>query len=246
MKFSLAIITLNEQHNILPLLNNVYDIFDQIVFVDGCSTDKTMKVIDDFVKDVDQNEKIEIRIQPQNGPRYSKSWDQSAQRNLALQQCTGDWIFTMDADERLDGDTRKNLEELVLYKPNCIAWAMPTRHYWDKPTQIRSDKRWWPNYHYRFWQNNLGIRYSPHSRHCFPMIPQYPDVRKQLKVVDVPPYSGVIIHHYHHCPIKRSGEIYRANFIDVRTIEDLERGAEIREVEPRRRSEREDVCQNEH
>lgn len=46
MAMSLSIITFNEQSNIVPLLNNVYDQFDEIVIVDGCSTDKTVKLVE--------------------------------------------------------------------------------------------------------------------------------------------------------------------------------------------------------
>ena len=239
MKISLAVITFNEQHNIVPLLTNVCDIFDQIVIVDGGSPDKTIKLIEDYRKDT-ESDKIKLRIQPQNGPRYSKAWKQSAQRNIALDECTGDWVFTMDADERLDVNARIQLEKLVLEKkPSCIAWAMPTRHYWETPDQIRCDKHWWPNYHYRFWQNGLNIRYSPHYRHCYPMIPQYPDVRKQLDEMESAPYSGVIIHHYHHCPVKKLGFVYRANFKDVRDVNQLEKGLKKKRVKPREKTEKE-------
>lgn len=245
MRISLAIITFNEQDNVIPLLNNVYDQFDEITIVDGCSTDKTIKFIEDF-RTVNSDTKIHLFIQPQNGPRYSKLWHQGVQRNLLIKRCTGDWIFTMDADERLDADGRAQLEVLLVQKPSCVAWAMPTRQYWDVPTQIRVDKFWWPNYHYRFWRNGLGIRYSHHHRHCFPYIPQYPDVRRILNVKEGSPYSNVIIHHYHHCPIKKSGLIYRSNSADVRTVQELEKGIMLKEVEPRTKIERELKWESEH
>jgi len=242
---SLAVITFNEQHNILPLLNNVYDMFDEIVIADGCSTDKTIKVVDDFRKSVSDS-KIKLYIIPQQGIRYARTWNQAAQRNLALNNCSKEWVFTIDADERLGAGTRDRLEKLMTTAPDHFAFAMPTYHYWGAPDQIRTDKYWYPNYHYRCWKNHLGILYSRHQRHCYPMIKKCPEVRKELEEHTELPYADIPIHHYHHCPIKKSGTIYRANFKDVRTLQELLGDLQVRKVGLREKMEREIKWDNEH
>lgn len=241
---SLSMITFNEQHNILPLLNNIYDIFEEIVIADGCSTDKTIKIVDDFKK-ANNDTKIKLYIIPQEGVRYARTWSQAAQRNLALANCTKDWIFTIDADERLDINARTQMENLISNTTGCYAFAMPTYDYWDKEGQIRVDALWYPNYHYRFWKNDLTIRYSRHQRHCYPMIPKYPDVRKVREEQKEIPYTNIPIHHYHHCPIKRSGFMYRANYKDVRTIQELTGGLIVKQIGLRKRTERELKWQSE-
>ena len=234
-KVSAVIITFNEERNIVSLLNNIYPLFEEIVIVDGVSTDKTIKYIEEY-RSLDPNQKIKLYLFPQNCPRYSPKWQQSLQRNLALQRATGDWIFTLDADERLDSDVRVRLDSLLKDCPDSIAWAFPTYDYWNTPDQIRVDKYWFPNYHYRFWKNGQAILYSRHTRHCYPMIRKHVDVRMLKEVTDkVPCVNEIKIHHYHHCPIRKvTVGGYRANFKDVRTLQELQQGLEVKKVEPRK------------
>ncbi len=235
VKLTCAIITHNEQQNIVPLLKNVYPIFDEIVVVDGISTDKTIKHLEDFRKSQEED-KIKLFLFTQSGPRYSIGWKQPAQRNLALEKSSGDWILTLDADERLDGDARLRLEDLVA-NGGKRAYALPTYHYWEDETHIRADSWWYPNYHYRFWKNREGVRYSRHQRHCFPVIKGYPEVRKLKKdKQDLPCVDQVPIHHYHHAPIKKKPTGgYRANIKDVKTLDELVKNLEVREVRLRKR-----------
>lgn len=235
VKISAVVITFNEENNIVPLLNNIYPLFEEIVIVDGVSTDKTTKYIEEYKK-LDSAQKIKLYLFAQNCPRYSPRWKQSVQRNLALQRATGDWLFTLDADERLDADVRARLDRLLKEYPKSIAWAFPTYDYWETPDQIRVDGWWFPNYHYRFWKNGQKISYSRHSRHCFPIILGHYDVRKLKEVTNkIPCVNDIKIHHYHHCPIKKMiGGGYRANFKDVKNLQDLQHGLEVRKVEPRK------------
>jgi len=235
VRLSAAIITFNEEKNIIPLLNNLYPIFDEIVIVDGISLDKTIKLIEEYKTAIDKESKIRLYLFSQTGPRYNQYWQQSAQRNLALERVNGDWVFSIDADERLAGDSRVILEDVVDdIRP---AWALPTYHYWETETQIRVDEFWYPNYHYRFWRNGEKIRYSSHSRHCFPVIKGAPDVRSLKEVSENPPcLNAVPIHHYHHCPIKKKiGGGYRANVKDAKTFEQLVEGLKVRTVESRKK-----------
>lgn len=231
---SLAIITFNEKQNIIPLLNNVCDIFDEIVIVDGCSTDGTIALIEQYQLKQGDN-KVKLYLHPQKGERYSKHWNQPAQRNLALARCTKPWVFALDADERLDINTRLNLEELI--KSNYEAFAMPTYHYWEKEMQIRED--WSPDYHYRFWKNNNSVQYSSPRRHCTPLIKGYPDVRRIRGVQNRLPYTDIVIHHYHHVPISMRGNVYRTCYQDVKTLTELVVDMKIKEVPLRKKGRKE-------
>lgn len=240
VKITACVITYNEQKQIVPLLNNLYPMFDEVIIVDGISTDKTIKLIEDYRSEKDKLEKIKLFLFAQEGVRYTPGWKQSAQRNLALEKATGDWIFCIDADERLDGDARVRLEDAAV-NGKMIAYALPTYHYWETDTQIRVDEFWYPNYHYRFWQRfeelRKRIRYTRHSRHCFPIIKKYPEVRGCKEEVDKVPYlNAVPIHHYHHVPIKKKPTGgYRANMKDVNTMEQLLKGIELKTVERRKK-----------
>jgi glycosyltransferase involved in cell wall biosynthesis len=240
VKITACVITYNEQHNVVPLLNNLYPIFDEIVIVDGISIDKTIVEIENFRSEKDEQGKVNLFLFAQEGARYTPGWKQSAQRNLALEKATGDWILVIDADERLDGDARLRLEDAAT-NGEMVAYALPTYHYWETEDKIRVDDFWFPNYHYRFWQrfdeDRKRVRYSRHSRHCFPIIRKYPEVRGFKEVVTKPIcLNGVPIHHYHHVPIrKKPTGGYRANTKDVKNMEQLLRGIETRTVELRKR-----------
>lgn len=85
-KLSVAIATFNEENNIGDCLKSVKDIADEIIIVDGRSTDKTVEIAKLFgAKVTETNNHPIFHINKQ------KSFD------LA----TGDWILYLDADERV-------------------------------------------------------------------------------------------------------------------------------------------------
>jgi len=64
-------------------LASVYKYLDEIIIVDDYSTDNTIEIAKKYGATVYKN----------------KFEDFSSQRNFAISKCTGDWIYTMDADE---------------------------------------------------------------------------------------------------------------------------------------------------
>ncbi len=95
MKLSIAIATFNEEKNIRDCLESVKDIADEIVIVDGTSSDKTVEIAKSFGAKV---------VISENHPIFhinkQKSFDLSS----------GDWILYLDADERV---TKKLADEIV-------------------------------------------------------------------------------------------------------------------------------------
>lgn len=84
---SLAMIVRDEEANLTDCLNSVKDEVDEIVIVDTGSTDQTPRIARQFTD---------------KWYRYDWSGDFSAARNFAIDQCTGQWILCLDADEELD------------------------------------------------------------------------------------------------------------------------------------------------
>ena len=78
------------------------------------------------------------------------------------------------------------------------------------------------------------------------MLKKCPEVRKELVEHTELPYTDIPIHHYHHCPVKKSGTIYRANFKDVRTLQELLGDLQTRKVGLRKKSEREIQWESTH
>jgi len=104
MRLSIAIATYNEEKNILRCLKSVYDWVDEIIIVDGTSTDKTVDVIKKF----DQKKKIKIYLED-NPPMFHLN------KQKAIEKCTKDWILQLDADEEATEDLRQEIAQLL----NC-------------------------------------------------------------------------------------------------------------------------------
>lgn len=95
MKLSVAITTFNEEDNIRECLQSIKDIADEIIIVDGSSTDKTVEIAQSLGAKV-------IVLENQKNFHINK------QKSFDL--CKGEWILYLDADERV---SKKLSEEIV-------------------------------------------------------------------------------------------------------------------------------------
>jgi glycosyltransferase involved in cell wall biosynthesis/SAM-dependent methyltransferase len=97
MRVSLCLIARNETANLPACLGAVADLVDEMIVVDTGSTDETRDVA----------RRLGARL-------YDFVWndDFAAARNESLRHATGDWIFWLDADERLDEGNRQKLRNL--------------------------------------------------------------------------------------------------------------------------------------
>jgi len=85
-KLSAAIATYNEEENIGECLTAIKDIVDEIIIIDGSSTDNTVEIAKQF------NAKIIVTSNP---PIFHIN------KQKAFNNSTGDWILYLDADERV-------------------------------------------------------------------------------------------------------------------------------------------------
>ena len=83
---TLAMIVRNEAHYLAACLDSVKDHVDEIVIVDTGSTDHTLHIAAGYTDKI-----------------YPFPWQGnfSEARNYAIGQSTGEWILSLDADERL-------------------------------------------------------------------------------------------------------------------------------------------------
>ena len=88
----------NEERNLPECLREIRDLFDEIVIVDTGSTDNTVEVARSLGAKV-----------------YHFPWcdDFSAARNEFLKHATGDWIFWLDADDRIERTEAEKLRKLI-------------------------------------------------------------------------------------------------------------------------------------
>ncbi len=95
---SVAIATFNEEANIGDCLKSVKDIADEIVIVDGTSSDKTVEIAKQYGAKVTVTENhANFHINKQ------KSFDLSK----------GDWILYLDADERVSPGLAKEIQKVM-------------------------------------------------------------------------------------------------------------------------------------
>lgn len=100
-KISANIICYNNIASIETCLKSLDGVVDEIVVVDGGSTDGSIEILEKY------NCKIMV----------NKVWQgYSFQRNLAIKHSTGDWILKIDSDEFLSPDLAKNLRKLCRSK----------------------------------------------------------------------------------------------------------------------------------
>lgn len=136
IKLSCVIICKNEERNIEACLKSVQWI-DEIIVVDAESTDKTVEIAKKYTN--------KIFIHPWEG--FSK------QRKFGLEQCSGEWILPMDADERCTD----KLKEEIRNKINSTdtkesGFKIPRksfyRNYWIKYCG------WYPGYQLRLFKKD--------------------------------------------------------------------------------------------
>lgn len=93
MKISVAIITFNEEKNIERCISSVKDIADEIVVVDSFSKDKTEEICKAL--------KVKFIQHPFEG--------HIQQKNYAIDQCSGDFVLSLDADEALSEELKTSI-----------------------------------------------------------------------------------------------------------------------------------------
>lgn len=109
MKITATVITFNEEHNIGEALESL-SWADEIVVVDSESIDRTVEIARSFTE----------RVHVRPWPGYS------AQKNFAAEQASNDWIFSLDADERVSEALARDLQQLKLgVPPHSYAFEMP-------------------------------------------------------------------------------------------------------------------------
>lgn len=95
---SLCMIVKNEEKNLDACLSPIADLFDEIIIIDTGSQDSTKEIAGRYTSHV-----------------YDFPWcdNFAAARNKSLQHATSDWIFWLDADDRITTSELPNLRALL-------------------------------------------------------------------------------------------------------------------------------------
>jgi glycosyltransferase involved in cell wall biosynthesis len=108
---SVAIITRNEEANLERTLGSIAWA-NEIVVVDSGSSDRTEEIARSF-----------------RARFFLEEWKGfAAQKNSALEKCSGDWLLSLDADETLSDELAKEIWDLLDSDPPFDGYALPRRN----------------------------------------------------------------------------------------------------------------------
>ena len=111
MKISIAILACNEAANLRRTLPSVAWA-DELILVDSGSTDDTVSIAEGFGAKV-----------------FSEPWKgYGAQMNSAIDKCTSEWVFSLDADEELTPELQAEIKALLKGEPKFNAYWVPRRN----------------------------------------------------------------------------------------------------------------------
>ncbi|MCB0226338.1 MAG: glycosyltransferase [Anaerolineae bacterium] len=136
---SLCMIVKNEEAHLADCLTSVEDFATEIIIVDTGSTDRTVQIARSFGAKV----------------KYFR-WvnDFAAARNESIKEAQGDWVFWMDADDRLSPETVTRLKQAVICG-QADAYICRVVSQGQGPNQSSASVD-----HMRLFRNGLGLQFE--------------------------------------------------------------------------------------
>lgn len=104
-KLSIVLATYNEEKFLSDCLKSIAGIANEIIIVDGGSTDNTVKIAKSL------NAKIKITDNPEIF---------HVNKQKAIDLATGDWILQLDADERVSNELSHEIKKIISYNNEQI------------------------------------------------------------------------------------------------------------------------------
>jgi glycosyltransferase involved in cell wall biosynthesis len=139
MKITATIITFNEEANIRAACESV-SWANEILVIDSESTDGTRRIAEECGAKV-----------------ISRAWPGFAlQKEFAAESAAHDWIFSLDADERVSAELRRSIEDLLYTNEEKLAdgYRIARRSFY-MGRWIRGGG-WYPNYQLRLYSRSKG------------------------------------------------------------------------------------------
>lgn len=178
---SVVYATYNEEKNLPASLESLKDIADEIIIVDGTSTDKTVEIAKKFGAIV----KITT-----NKPNFHIN------KQMAIDMATKDWILQMDGDEHTSQELKDEIKEIlskdslvsenhqssiINHKSEVNGYWMPRKNWFLGRFLMKGGQ--YPDYTLRFYRNGKG------------RLPQK-DVHEQAEVEGKVGYLKAALLHY--------------------------------------------------
>ena len=181
---SVAMIVKDESAQLAECLSGIAGFADEICLIDTGSRDNTVEIA--------RQHKAKVTF-------FIWCDDFAAARNESLRKCTKDWIFVLDADERVAPEDFAQLRQLV-EGPANVCYRFETRNYTNTESvadfhRCRPDDPhrrgfagWYPSSKVRLFPNNSGARFTGTVHEL---------VNESLEQNGIRPVnSDIPIHHY--------------------------------------------------
>ena len=141
MKLSLCIAVYNEEKNLHYPMDSAYDIADEVIIVDGGSTDKTVEIAKSYGK------KVKI-INSDNPIMFHKN------KQKAIEAAKGEWILQLDADEVLSQELKQEIVKLTQGSEDLAAYWIPRKNWFLTGFLMKGGQ--YPDYTIRLYKNGLA------------------------------------------------------------------------------------------
>jgi glycosyltransferase involved in cell wall biosynthesis len=162
---SAIVITRNEAHNLHDCLQSMQGLVDEIIVVDSQSTDNTVAIAQQHGAKV---------TQPSDWPGFG------LQKNRALDLATCDWVFSIDADERVTPELAEEIRQVLHANPD-VAYQVPRLSWYCG--RFMQHSGWQPDYVLRLFKRG-SAKFTN-------------DLVHERLVVDIPvqKLSGIMLHY---------------------------------------------------
>jgi len=173
MKISVIVISKNEEEMLGGCLESISKFASEIILVDSESQDKTVQIA----------KKAGVKVISVNA-----GTDYSTARNIGLKNAKGDWIFYIDADERVSAQLRKEIESVTSNPASPAGRQQPEISYKIPRKNIILGKwvkhgGFWPDQVHRLFHKSSLIKWTG-------KLHETPTVNGYVKILENP------LHHY--------------------------------------------------
>lgn len=138
MNLSIVISAYNEEKKIEDCLRSA-SFADEIIFVDNTSSDKTVEIAKKYTSKI---------FKRANNPMLNVN------KNFGFSKASGDWILSLDADERVSEELKKEIKSAINKESQANGYWIPRKNIifgkWIKHTG------WYPDYQLRLIRRGKG------------------------------------------------------------------------------------------
>jgi glycosyltransferase involved in cell wall biosynthesis len=137
---SVVLATYNEEANLPSCLDSVKDIADEIIIVDGSSTDKTVEIAKKY------GAKIKLTTNKSNF---------HINKQMAIDMATKDWILQLDADEHVSPELKSEITKILESDSREFnGYWMPRKNWFLGRFLMKGGQ--YPDYTIRFYRQKMG------------------------------------------------------------------------------------------